>query len=96
MFIFHSALLAVAMDSRQGNFDVLPLVGNHFLTAVHPLLMNNVLVVGHWRNMILCATNQSHAAVMHLLTAVSQAFWGITVLSQDSEDSVVNHAALLW
>jgi len=47
MFVFHSALLPVAVDSRQENFDALPLVGNHFLTAVHPLLMNNVLVVGH-------------------------------------------------
>jgi hypothetical protein len=58
--------------------------------------MNNVLAVEHWRNMTLCATNQSHAAMIHLLTAVSQAFWGITVLSQGSEDSAANHAALLW
>ena len=96
VFIFHSALLPVVVDLRHGNFSVLLLVGNHSLTAVHPLLMNNVLAVEHWRNMTLCATNQSHAAMIRLLTAVSQAFWGITVLSQGSEVSAANHAALLW
>lgn len=47
VFIFHSALLPVAVDLRHGNFSVLLLVGNHSLTAVHPLLMNNVLAVEH-------------------------------------------------
>jgi hypothetical protein len=47
MYNCHSALLPVAMDSRHGNFDVPLLVGNHSLTVVNPLLMNNVPVMGH-------------------------------------------------
>jgi hypothetical protein len=70
MLIFHSALPVVAMDLRHGNFAVLLLMGYHSLTVVHHPLMNNVLVVGHSGDMILCATNQNHAAVMHLFTAV--------------------------
>lgn len=66
----HSALLAVAADSRYENSVALHLVGNHSSTVAHHLLMNNVLVLGHSGNMTPCVTNQSHAGVMHLLTAV--------------------------
>lgn len=70
MFMFQSVLLAVAVDSRYENSVAMHLVGNHSLTVAHHLLMNNVLVLGHSRNIILCATNQSRAAVMHLLIVV--------------------------
>jgi hypothetical protein len=95
MFIFHSALLVVAVDLRNGNFVVQLLVGNHSLIVVHHPPMNNVFVMEHSGDTILCATNQNHAAVMHLFTAVYLTFWGTTALSQDSENSAANHVVSL-
>jgi hypothetical protein len=60
----------VAVDLRNGNFVVQFPVENHSLIVVHHLLTNNGFVMEHLGDMILCATNQNHAAVMHPFTAV--------------------------